>query len=118
MEYFGFFKGMKYGKCEDDFETYKKIKNHLKKEDILKYLKSLPIAGVCPMSVVDIFDGETIEQSGIVEDHGFTFPLDFIHYYEKYDIGIPVEYEKQIASNFEILRDIVMIMGKYTCARL
>ena len=101
MRYFGFFIGMKYGKCEENFEEYKKISNHLKKEDILKYLKSLPIAGVCPMSVEDIFDGEEIEQAGIVEDGEFTFPLDFIHYYEKYPIGIPVEYEKYIASNVE-----------------
>ena len=98
MKYFGFFKGMKYGKCEDDFESYKKIKNHLKKEDVLTYLKNLPIAGVCPMSVEDIFDGEDIEQAGIYEDGDFTFPTDFIHYYEKYEIGIPVEYEKHIAS--------------------
>ena len=25
MTYFGFFKGMKYGKCEEDFDDYKKI---------------------------------------------------------------------------------------------
>ena len=29
MTFFGFFKGMKYGKCEDDFDDYKKIKNHI-----------------------------------------------------------------------------------------
>lgn len=26
MTYFGFFKGMKYGKCEEDFDDYKKSK--------------------------------------------------------------------------------------------
>lgn len=102
MRYFGFFKGMKYGKCEDDFEEYKKIENHLKKDDVLQYLKSLPVAGICPMSVEDIFDGEEIEQAGIIEDQGFAFPIDFIHYYEKYNIGIPIEYEKKI--EFSIMK--------------
>ena len=50
------------------------------------------------MSVEDIFSGEAIEQAGIIEDGKFVFPLDFIHYYEKYDIGIPVEYEEYIES--------------------
>ena len=35
---------------------------------------------------------------GLIEDGDFCYPIDFIHYYEKYDIGIPVEYEKYIAS--------------------
>ena len=96
MTYFGFFKGMKYGKCEEDFELYKKIENKTKKSVVLSYLKRLPIAGVAPMSVEDIFDGEEIEQAGIIEDGNFTFPIDFIHYYEKYDIGIPAEYENYI----------------------
>ena len=87
---------MKYGKCEDDFAAYKNIKNHLNKSDVLSYIKALPIAGVAPMSVEDIFSGEQLEQAGIIEDGDFTFPIDFIHYYEKYDIGIPVEYEKYI----------------------
>lgn len=98
MKYFGFFKGMKYGRCDDDFEAYKKMKNCLAKVDILHYLKGLPIAAVAPMSVQDIFDGEPIEQAGIIEDGEYTFPLDFVHYYEKYDIGIPPEYEEHIKS--------------------
>jgi hypothetical protein len=96
MKYFGFFKGMKYGKCEDDFESYETIKNQIDKSEVLAYLKGLPIAGVAPMSVEDIFTREPIEQAGIVEDGDFTFPLDFIHYYEKYEIGIPIEYENYI----------------------
>lgn len=98
VKYFGFFKGMKYGKCEEDFGFYKCIKNHLNKADVLAYLKRLPITAICPMSVEDIFSGEAIEQAGIIEDGNFVFPLDFIHYYEKYDIGIPVEYEEYIES--------------------
>lgn len=98
MKYFGFFKGMKYGKCEENFDDFKKIKNKLEKKKILNHLKSLPIAGVAPMSTEDIFTNEPLEQAGIIEDGDFTFPIDFIHYYENYDIGIPVEYEKHIAS--------------------
>ena len=96
MEVFGFFKGMKYGDCEEEFEKYKNIKNEISKRMILKYLKRLPITAICPMSTEDIFDGEEIEQAGIIEDGDFMFPLDFIHYYEKYDIGIPLKYEKYI----------------------
>ena len=96
MTYFGFFKGMKYGKCNDEFDSYKMIKNELKKSDILTYMKKLPIAAIAPMSTADIFTGERLEQAGIIEDGGFTFPIDFIYYYENYNIGIPLEYEKYL----------------------
>lgn len=96
MQTFGFFKGMKYGECEESFEQYKDFKNDLPKTEILKYIKSLPIAAIAPMTTVDIFNGQGIEQAGIIEDGEFTFPLDFIHYYEKYNIGIPKEYESYI----------------------
>lgn len=102
MRYFGFFKGMKYGNCKDDFDSYKDIKNHLNKSDVLNYIKALPIAGVAPMSVDDIFSGEPLEQAGIIEDGEYTFPIDFIHYYEKYDIGIPIEYEKYIETKIKV----------------
>jgi hypothetical protein len=59
-------------------------------------LKSLPIAAVAPMSTKDIFTGEMLPQAGIIEDGEFTFPIDFIHYYEKYNIGIPRDYEKYL----------------------
>lgn len=98
MKYFGFFKGMKYGNCKDNFEDFKKIRNEIPKTEVLKYIKNLPIAAVAPMSVEDIFDGQDIEQAGIIEDGDFTFPLEFIHYYEKYDIGIPKEYEDYITT--------------------
>lgn len=75
MTFFGFFKGMKYGKCEDDFDDYKKIKNHISRDKILKYLESLSISAVAPMSTEDIFDGEEIPQAGIYEDGDFHFQL-------------------------------------------
>lgn len=98
MTYFVFFKGMKYGKCDEVFDDYKKIKNHIDRDKILRYLKSLPVSAVAPISTEDIFDGEEIEQAGIYEDGNFTFPTDFLYYYQKYDIGIPEEYEKYISS--------------------
>lgn len=94
--YFGFFEGMNYGNCKEKFEAYKTIKNKTKKSDILDYIKNLPIAAVAPMTTRDVFDGEPIEQAGIVVDGNFTFPTDFVHYYEKYNIGIPLEYENYI----------------------
>ena len=101
MKYFGFFKGMKYGKCKDDFNLYKNIENYLQKSEILNYMKTLPIAGIAPMSTEDIFSGEPLEQAGIIEDGDFTFPIDFIHYYEEYDIGIPNEYEEYIETRIK-----------------
>lgn len=98
MKEFGFFEGMAYGDCHEDFKLYEKIKNNLKKADILQYLKSLEITCIAPMFVLDIFTGEPLELAGLYEDGNFRFPIDFVHYYEKYDIGIPVEYEKYIAS--------------------
>ena len=101
MKYFGFFKGMKYGRCEEEFESYKNIENHLSKEDVLNYIRNLPIAGVAPMSVEDIFSGKPLEQAGIIEDGKFTFPIDFLYYYENYDIGIPNDYENYIETKIK-----------------
>ena len=97
MLYFGFFKEMThYGDCSDNFEEYKSIDNEIPKDVILSYLKALPITAVAPMTTWDVFSGERLEQAGIYEDGEFCFPIDFIHYYEKYDIGIPLAYEQYI----------------------
>lgn len=102
MRYFGFFKNMKYGDiCKENFNEYKKIQNHVVKEKLLDYIENLPIAAIVPMTVEDIFDGERIEQAGVYEDGDFTFPLDFLHYYRKYDIGIPLDYEEYICSKMQ-----------------
>ena len=39
--------------------------------------------------------GERI-QAGIYKDGKYVFPLDFLHYYKNYDIGIPLEYEEYL----------------------
>ena len=92
MIYFGFFKGTKWNGNED-FESYKNIHNTIDKKDILAYLKQLPLSAASPMTVRDMFSGEMIKEAGIYEDGDFAFPTDFLHYYENYDIGIPLKYE-------------------------
>lgn len=96
MTYFGFFAGMKYN-GNGDFDEYKNIKNELSKSIILAYLKELPIVAIAPMWTYDIFTGESLGTGGIIEDGDFCFPVDFIHYFERYEIGIPYEYERYIA---------------------
>ena len=102
MTYFGFFRGMTYGNRNEDFDSYKKIKNKLNKTKVLAYLKQLPIAAVAPVSTKEIFTGEYLEQAGLMEDGDFCFPTDFIYYYENYDIGIPVEYEKYLMNRIKM----------------
>ncbi|MCD7828316.1 MAG: hypothetical protein LUG85_07265 [Clostridiales bacterium] len=46
----------------------------------------------------DIFTGEPIDEAGIYTDDVFVFPIDFLRYYERYDIGIPPEYEEYLKS--------------------
>ena len=87
---------MQYGKCNEEFEAYKNLDNQLNKAEVLEYIKSIPIAAIAPLSVNDIFTGKQLEQAGLIEDGNFTFPIDFIHYYENYNIGIPLEYEEYI----------------------
>ena len=45
----------------------------------------------------DIFTGEKLYVGKIV-DSEFVFPLEFLHYYKNYDIGIPPEYEEYLKS--------------------
>ena len=42
-----------------------------------------------------MFTGERI-QAGKYKDGKYVFPLDFLHYYKNYDIGIPLEYEEYL----------------------
>jgi hypothetical protein len=99
MRYFGFFKGMNYDENNEKFEDYKKFHNLLEKETILKHLKSLPIDCYGMFETKDIFTGEILEPCALICDGDFTFPYDFIQYFEKYDIGIPEEYETYIRNH-------------------
>ncbi len=96
---FGYWEGMPYGgEPSDKFEDFKRYKNSISKERVIEHIKSLSPA-LCPMPQhYDIFTGEVITIAGQYRDGQFVFPLDFLRYYEKYDIGIPPEYEEYLKS--------------------
>jgi hypothetical protein len=98
MKCFGFFKGMSYDDSNEKFEDYKNIHNSVKKEKVLNYLKQLPIECYGMFESKDIFTGELLSPCALIADGDFMFPYDFIHYYEKYNIGIPIEYEHYISN--------------------
>ena len=91
MTFFGFFKGMPYEDSNDDFEEYREFKNTLSREAIIRHIGSLSPALAC-LESLDIFTGEDLT-AGLYIDGEFRFPLEFLHYYKNYDIGIPPEYE-------------------------
>lgn len=67
---FGYFKGLPYGDiCIEDFESYRNYKNDIPKEKI---------------------------HAGVYLDGDFSFPMEFLRYYKRYDIGIPYEYEEYL----------------------
>lgn len=88
---FGFFKGLPYENCDENFEDYKNYKNSIPKSAILAHISSLD-AGLTTLPSHDIFSGEKLH-AGMFWDGEFTFPYEFLHYYKNYDIGIPYEYE-------------------------
>jgi len=94
MKFFGYFKGMPYEDSNDDFEDYKRFKNTLSRETIIRHIESLEPALAC-LESLDIFTGEDLI-AGQYIDGEFRFPLEFLHYYKKYDIGIPPEYEEYL----------------------
>ena len=94
MKFFGYFRGMPYEDSNDDFEDYGKIRNTLSREAIISHIESLEPALVCFVSC-DIFTGEELT-AGQYIDGEFRFPLEFLHYYKNYDIGIPPEYEEYL----------------------
>ena len=49
----------------------------------------------------DLYTGEDLGNAGLYDDPPFRFPIDFLHYYKKYDIGIPPEYEQHIIEKLD-----------------
>ena len=96
MEYkdFGFFKGLPYKRCNENFEDYKKLHNSISKEEVLKHLETVDFWLTSPPSY-DLFTGEKLH-AGVFHDGAFCFPYEFLHYYKNYDIGIPYEYEEYL----------------------
>lgn len=91
---FGYFRGMPYEDSNEDFESYRNLKNSIPKDKVIAHIESLDI-GLTSLPTKELFTGEPL-QAGIYEDGEFIFPLDFLHYYKRYDIGIPYEYEKYL----------------------
>ena len=90
---FGLFRGME---PDDDFneafDDYFYYKNRLSKSVVAAHIRSLPVA-VSGVPVKDIFTGKDDGVDAVFNDGPFTFPIQFLRYYETYDIGIPPEYE-------------------------
>ncbi len=98
--YFGYFKGMEYTKysnreLEDDFEMYRKFKNAIPKNRIIRHIEDNLQPGLACMQTFDIYTGEELV-AGQYTDGAFAFPTDFLHYLKNYDIGIPYEYEEYL----------------------
>ena len=89
--YFGYFKGLPYERSTENFDDYRRLKNTIPKESVIKHIESLE-EWFTSLPSKDIFTGEELH-AGMYIDGEFTFPLEFLHYYRKYDIGIPYEYE-------------------------
>ena len=94
MKSFGYFKWMPYEDSTEDFEAYKQLKNSIPKECVIRHMESLE-KWATSLPGRDYFTGEPL-QSGLFEDGDYVFPLDFLHYYKNYDIGIPYDYEEYL----------------------
>ena len=101
--YFGYFDGLVYGhrKYSEPLDAYRGIRNTIARDAVLQHIENLspwlaPITG----SRADIIDGEEFKYvgPGRYEDGDFVFPTEFPHYYEKYNLGIPPEYEAYLKS--------------------
>ena len=98
MKLFGWFKGLPYGKCDENFDDYRKLKNTISKEKVIEHIESDDVEkGATSLYTCDMFTGKQL-QAGMYEDGNFRFPFDFLHYYKNYDIGIPYEYEEYLKS--------------------
>ncbi len=95
IKLFGAWKNMPYAiVTKDTFEELSKIHNDIDKQKVIKHIESLDYFTFDATSS-DMFTGEKF-QAGVYEDGDFQFPLDFLHYYKNYDIGIPLEYEEYL----------------------
>lgn len=91
---FGFFKGLPHTGSNENFDDFRKLKNKISKTAVIEHIRSLE-AGLTSEPSIELFTGEEI-LAGVFEDGDFLFPYEFLHYYEKYDIGIPYEYEEYV----------------------
>ena len=94
MKAFGYFKGMPYEESNENFDDYRNFKNTIRKEKVIAHIETLEEWNTS-LPTKDIFTGEKL-RAGLYQDGDFVFPLDFLHYYKNYDIGIPYEYEQYL----------------------
>ena len=92
--FFGFWNGMPYRDVTDKFDDYLLFKNQINKSKVIQHIESLDDWISSELSA-DIFTGEQFN-AGFYEDGNFVFPVDFLRYYKKTDIGIPYEYESYL----------------------
>lgn len=100
MKDFGWFKIVPHGDGTEEFEEYKKYHNKIEKEKVARHMRTLR-AGVTSVPSYDVFTGEKL-QAGLFEDGEFIFPMEFLHYYENYDIGIPYDYEDYLVNELKL----------------
>lgn len=94
MKFFGYWNNMPYSTFTDSFEELSKINNKIDKKKVIKHIENLDVWATS-LPTYDMFTGERI-QAGKYKDGKYVFPLDFLHYYKNYDIGIPLEYEEYL----------------------
>lgn len=94
MKSFGYFKGLPYKDSDESFNDYTTFRNSIPKSVVIGHIESLE-KGYTSLPTRDIFTGENLH-AGIILDGEFAFPLEFLHYYKNYDIGIPYEYEEYL----------------------
>lgn len=92
--YFGYFRGLPYERSTENFDDYRQLKNSIPKAKVITHIETLE-EWLTSLPSKDIFTGEDLH-AGMYIDGEFTFPLEFLHYYKKYDIGIPYEYEEYL----------------------
>lgn len=104
---FGFFENSEQAfESEEDkhlnesFESFQNYRNTISKEKIIDHISSLEPYCLRAGTSVDRFTNMRIKEAGYYKDSEFVFPVEFLHYYENYDIGIPYEYEDYLKTLF------------------
>lgn len=99
MIFFGYIKGMPYERATESFDDYKQLRNKISKSKVIAHLETLE-RWHTSLPSKDMFTGEKL-CAGQFHDGDFRFPLEFLHYYKNYDIGIPYEYEAYLNTVLE-----------------
>ena len=99
--FIGFFKGLPYGNCNEQFDDYKRDNCVLERSIVLSHLESLNVAYTSEPTY-DFFTGERI-LAGLCDDGKYTFTTDFIWYYRQCKVDIPKEYEDYLIDEIHVI---------------